>query len=743
MTFLRTRGVLLALFLICLTPASRGWAQPCRQQAESLAANAANQYLGLIAQKETAAARGEATVAEATDLAVRLIGIIQLVNAPELLNASSTLAQSLLGLYGNDSVAAVSIKSLLGATGCVLSCGVGCVACINQLTTFVDFWAAFKIYQHTQVLDETIIFHDLLDLLAANHFLVDAVAAKLQVQPHTLEAVIRALAQQDDLSFSPTVFGVCVSDPFAGLACVDQVVASAADFLSFTADALTKATTLLCATPTFTPTATPTNTPTVTPTRTSTATPTATSTRTATATLLPACKPEGANCRTNQSCCKGHCSIPAGAASGVCAVPTSTPTNTPTAAPTVTPTATATRTPSASPTRTKMAVPMNITTVDLGTLGGTGSSAIAVSNGQVVGWADVPGTCVAGVCIFPGDNSPTLTCTFDAQCMTNHAFSWTQAGGVVDLGTLGGRFSFAYAVSGGQVVGLADAGPFVGYHAFSWTQAGGMVDLGTLGGSLILGYATAVDNGQVVGNGHDVQRDTQHAFSWTQAGGMVDLGSLGRGLSAATAVSNGQVVGSSYTAVVLDDSGGEGSGGKQHAFSWTQAGGIVDLGTLVGSEGISTATAVSNGQVAGSSEAPAEEAHAISWTQAGGMVDLGTLGGGYSYATAVSNGQVVGNSYTAGDAAFHAFSWTQAGGMVDLGTLGGTNIQALAVSNGQVVGVVYYGNTSHAFSWTEAAGMVDLGTLGGTYSQAYAVSNGQVVGVAQTGSGAYHAVLWQ
>jgi probable HAF family extracellular repeat protein len=43
-------------------------------------------------------------------------------------------------------------------------------------------------------------------------------------------------------------------------------------------------------------------------------------------------------------------------------------------------------------------------------------------------------------------------------------------------------------------------------------------------------------------------------------------------------------------------------------------------------------------------------------------VDLGTLGGTFSSAAAVNaNGQVVGDSYLAGDTADHAFSWTAAG----------------------------------------------------------------------------------
>ena len=71
-------------------------------------------------------------------------------------------------------------------------------------------------------------------------------------------------------------------------------------------------------------------------------------------------------------------------------------------------------------------------------------------------------------------------------------------------------------------------------------------------------------------------------------------------------------------------------------------------------------------------------------TQAGGMVDLGTLPGGTnSRATAVDNGQVVGYAMTAGaEFVEHAFSWTQAGGMVDLGTLGPFS-RASDVSDGQ------------------------------------------------------------
>jgi probable HAF family extracellular repeat protein len=87
--------------------------------------------------------------------------------------------------------------------------------------------------------------------------------------------------------------------------------------------------------------------------------------------------------------------------------------------------------------------------VDLGTLGGTFSEAVAVSaSGQVVGGSSLPG---------------------DAS---QHAFSWTEKGGMRDLGTLGGSFSEATAVSAsGQVVGYGALPGDVASHAVLWEQA--------------------------------------------------------------------------------------------------------------------------------------------------------------------------------------------------------------------------------------------------------------------------------
>ena len=65
------------------------------------------------------------------------------------------------------------------------------------------------------------------------------------------------------------------------------------------------------------------------------------------------------------------------------------------------------------------------------------------------------------------------------------------------------------------------------------------------------------------------------------------------------------------------------------------------------------------GQVVGSADLGGDVAsHAFSWTQTGGMVDLGTVGGTWSSAAAVNpGGLVVGESAVAGDTAFHGAIW--------------------------------------------------------------------------------------
>ena len=352
--------------------------------------------------------------------------------------------------------------------------------------------------------------------------------------------------------------------------------------------------------------------------------------------------------------------------------------------------------------------------VDLGTLGGYYSTAIAVNaTGFIVG------------------NSQTATGAW-------HAFLWTSNGGMVDLGTLGGVGSEATAVNAlGHVAGNSQT-QSGDTHAFVWTPSMGMIDLGTLPGSTSSNATALNDSDQVVGWTARGFAGDIHGFSWTPTGGMIDIGTI-RGLPASfpTALNaSGQVVGFSTTGI---------TGSPRIAFLWTAVDGMTDLGVLPGFEQSQANDVNDAGQVVGESFG-STLGHAFSWTAAGGMTDLGTLPGfESSYGRQVNAaGQVVGINQSS-SRENRAFSWTTGTGMIDLGTLGGSFSNAQAVNaKGQVVGSS--GTPSgdgHAFVWTAAAGMVDLGTLGGDSSAATALNErGDVVGASGTWTGARHATLW-
>jgi hypothetical protein len=212
-----------------------------------------------------------------------------------------------------------------------------------------------------------------------------------------------------------------------------------------------------------------------------------------------------------------------------------------------------------------------------------------------------------------------------------------------DLGALAaGAFSFAYGISadistivGASYVSADLNGPL---HAFRIGSGGVMTDLGSLAGAgSSTAFATDGDGNVVVG-WTDVPAGGRHAFRWSQmpgaAGVMSDLGGAG---SVATAVSfDGSVaVGANTVNVVI----GNTHTSKLHATLWNSAGVPMDLGVLPGDVasiatrvsadgtvvvGISDPIGVSGQTGASGYGYNAATAHAFVWTQAAGMQNLGT-----------------------------------------------------------------------------------------------------------------------
>jgi probable HAF family extracellular repeat protein len=423
--------------------------------------------------------------------------------------------------------------------------------------------------------------------------------------------------------------------------------------------------------------------------------------------------------------------------------------------------------------------------VDIGTLGGPTSGVPTVFY-EIYGTSGARGISNRGAVTGTSDTSiPDPLCFFD-PCVNENAFLWKN-GVLTSLGALpGAQWSAVnWISSNGLVAGFSEdaqtdpLNSFPEIHGTVW-QNGHISDLGTLPGGYD-SWAFGVNNrGQVVGASTNGTPDpysyyyfqifgsaagTQmRPFLWDRQNGMQDLGALGGPDAWAGLVNErGQVAGVSYTSFNANATNGTCAPNApgQNPFFWQKDTGIVDIGTLGGTCGVPNAMN-NRGQVVGQSYLAGNlVARAFLWDKNANppLTDLGTLGGDNAAALWINDaGDVVGLADTPNPpgcsgvtCVHHAALWT-GGKITDLGSVDGDPCsRALSInSKGQIVGFTAAtcgGNATHSFLWQDGGPAVDLGTLvqsgsGLSLTQAiYIDDEGEIVGNGVLANGNTHAFL--
>jgi len=191
----------------------------------------------------------------------------------------------------------------------------------------------------------------------------------------------------------------------------------------------------------------------------------------------------------------------------------------------------------------------------------------------------------------------------------------------VDLGTMGGRSSYAADINGfNTVVGWSETTGGA-TRAFRWSDAQGMVDLGTLPGDQVSRAVAVLDGGQILGVSGDGSRWTP--VVWSAAGSISALPiSLIPGFTVALPTdfnARGDVVGSD-------------AGGFQHGWIWSPSSGKYDLSANIdggyegSASGVSASGLVLLTSMSNACVQTAECWRTYLWDKSAGYRSLGTPG---------------------------------------------------------------------------------------------------------------------
>jgi probable HAF family extracellular repeat protein len=231
------------------------------------------------------------------------------------------------------------------------------------------------------------------------------------------------------------------------------------------------------------------------------------------------------------------------------------------------------------------------------------------------------------------------------------------------------------------------------------------------------------------------------SFAQTQSITVADLGALGSGdVQVAQAVNaRGNVAGTS-----TDDQG------RQRAFYWTAAGGMIDIGTTGGAQARAFDLNDAN-VVVGWSEDAAGDLEAYTWSPATGRRALGRFGGLASVGLGINNSGRVAGYYLPTATSVRGFTRTQSGSFTQIPTLGSSESWAMHLNDaGEVIGISSTSDTGAgaylSFRWTAQGGIRNLGSMGPSFTEHTALrinEFGQVAGGAfNTATGLWHPFVW-